>query len=50
MTLLAPRIGNDVSYLLQITGDIHFVWQGQYLVKLEAASLLLRALEMMFHM
>ena len=38
MTLLAPRIGNDVSYVLQITGDIHFVWQAQYLVKLEAAS------------
>ena len=35
--LLAPRIGNDVWYVLQITGDIHFVWQAQQLVKLEAA-------------
>ena len=35
MTLLAPRIGNDVSYVTQITDDIHFVWQAQYLVKLE---------------
>ena len=38
MTLLAPRIGNDVSYMTQIRDDIHFVWQAQYLVKLEAAS------------
>ena len=38
MTLLAPRIGNDVSYVTQITGDIHFVWQAQHLVKLAAAS------------
>ena len=37
MTLLAPRIGNDVSYVWQIT-DIHFVWQAQYLVKLEGDS------------
>ena len=36
--LLAPRIGNDVWYVSQITGDIHFVWQAQQLVKLEAAS------------
>ena len=35
MTLLAPRIGNDVSYVTQITDDIHFVWQAQYLVGLE---------------
>ena len=38
VTLLAPRIGNDVSYVTKITDDIHFVWQAQYLVKLEAAS------------
>ena len=36
--LLAPRIGNDNWYVLQITGDIHFVWQAQQLVKLEAVS------------
>ena len=34
MTLLAPRIGNDVSYVTQITDDFHFVWQAQYLVRL----------------
>ena len=34
MTLLAPRIGNDVSYVTHITDDIHFVWQAQYLVRL----------------
>ena len=38
MTLLAPRIGNEVSYVTQIIDDIHFAWQAQYLVKLEAAS------------
>ena len=31
MILLAPRIGNDVSYVTQIADDIHFVWQAQYL-------------------
>ena len=35
MTLLAPRIGNDVSYVTQITDEIDFVWQAQYLVRLE---------------
>ena len=35
MPLLAPRIGNDVSYVSQITGDIDFVWQAQHLVRLE---------------
>ena len=35
MTLLAPRIGNDVSYVTQITDDFHFVWQALYLVRLE---------------
>ena len=34
MTLLAPRIGNDVSYVTQIIDDIHFAWQVQYLVRL----------------
>ena len=33
MTLLAPRIGNDVSYAPHITDDFHFVWQAQYLVQ-----------------
>ena len=35
MTLLAQRIGNDVSYVMQITDDIHLEWQAQYLVRLE---------------
>ena len=34
MTFLAPRIGNDVSYVTQIIDDIHFAWQAQYLVRL----------------
>ena len=32
--VLAPRIGNDVSYVSQ-TGDIDFVWHAQHLVRLE---------------
>ena len=35
MTLLAPRIGNDVSYVMHFIDDIHFAWQAQYLVGLE---------------
>ena len=35
VTLLAPRIGNDVSYVTQISDDIHFAWQAQYLVMLD---------------
>ena len=38
VTSLAPRIGNDVSYVTQIIDDIHFAWQAQYLVKLDADS------------
>ena len=34
-TLLAPRIGNELSYVTQIIDDIHFAWQAQYLVKLD---------------
>ena len=30
MTLLAPRIGNDVSYVTRINHEIHFAWQAQY--------------------
>ena len=32
MTLLAPRIGNEVSYVTQIIDDIHFAWQAQHFV------------------
>ena len=35
MTLLAPGIVNDVSYVTQITDDIDFALQAEYLVKLE---------------
>ena len=35
MTLLAPRILNDVSYVRRINHEIHFAWQAQYLLKLE---------------
>ena len=35
VTLLAPRIGNDVSYVTHITDDIHFVWQALYLMRLQ---------------
>ena len=35
MTLLAPLIGNDVSYVTRIIHEIPFAWQAQYLVKLE---------------
>ena len=38
MTLLAPRIGNDVSYVTRITHEIHFAWQAQYLVQLAGDS------------
>ena len=38
MTLLALRIGNDVSYVMCINDEIHFAWQAQYLVKLESDS------------
>ena len=35
MTLLALRIGNDVSYETRINHEIHFAWQAQYLVNLD---------------
>jgi len=34
VTILAPRIGNDVSNVTQITDDIDIAWQAQYLVRL----------------
>ena len=38
--MLAPRIVNDVSfsYVMRFNHEIHFAWQAQYLVKLEADS------------
>ena len=32
---VAPRIVNDVSYAMRTNHDILFVWQAQYLVRLE---------------
>ena len=32
---VAPRIGNDVSYVTRIDDASHFAWQAQYLVRLE---------------
>ena len=36
--LVAPRIVNDVSYVTPINHEIHFAWQGQFLVNLAGAS------------
>ena len=36
--MLAPRIGNDVSYATRVNHEIHFAWQAQYLVRLEGDS------------
>ena len=38
MTLVAPRIVNDVSYVMRINHGIHFAWQSQHLVKLQGES------------
>ena len=38
MTVLAPRIVNDVSYVKRINHESDFPWQAQYLVMLEADS------------
>ena len=38
MTPVAPRILNSVSLVTWINHEIHFSWQAQYLVKLEAES------------
>ena len=35
VTPVAPRIVNDVSYLMRINHETHFAWQAQYLVKLQ---------------
>ena len=32
---VAPRIGNDVSYVTDINHESHFTWQAQYLVMSE---------------
>ena len=35
LTLLAPRILKDVSYVTRINHEMHFEWQAQYLVRFE---------------
>ena len=35
LTLLAPRILNDVSYVTRINHEMHFARQAQYLVRFE---------------
>ena len=35
LTVLAPRIVNDVSCVTRINHEIHFAWQAQYLLRLE---------------
>ena len=35
MLTVAPRIVNDVSYVMRINHEIHFAWQAQYLVRLD---------------
>ena len=35
MTPVAPRIVNDVSYVMTIKQSSHFSWQAQYLVRLD---------------
>ena len=35
MTPVAPRIVNDVSYVTRINHENHFLWQAQYLVRLD---------------
>ena len=35
LTLLAPRILNDVSYVTRINHEMHFAWHAQYLVRFE---------------
>ena len=42
MLTVAPRIVNDVSYVMWINHEIHFAWQAQYLVKLEVMPVALR--------
>ena len=38
MTLVAPCIVNDVSYVMRINHETYFAWEGQYLVRMEGVS------------
>ena len=35
MTLVAPRVVNDVSYVTRINDEGDFSWQAQYLLRLD---------------
>ena len=35
---VAPRIVNDVSYVMWINHEIHFAWQAHSLVRLEGVD------------
>ena len=35
MTPVAPRIVNSVSYVTRIMDEVDFLWQAQYLVRLD---------------
>ena len=50
VTLLALRIVDDASYVRRINHEIHFAWQAQYLVKLEADSCCTAHCKWRFHM
>ena len=34
MTLVAPRIVNDVSYVMRINHEIYFAWQAHYFAQI----------------
>ena len=38
LTLAAPRIVNDVSYVMKINQEVCVSWQGQYLVSLKGVE------------
>ena len=38
MLTVAPRIVNNVSYVMRINREIHFAWQAQYSVRLEGVD------------
>ena len=40
MTLLAPRIVNDVSHVTRINHKIHFAWRTQFWVSLKGDFIL----------
>ena len=35
---VASRIVNDVSYVMRIKHELHFVWQARYLVRSEGVD------------